>query len=79
MTLGKNNCREGLNVCMNYVFKMLHHVDVVAKRLHATAETAVHEGDDNTHLGPTGRGVKTSASCYIRTKKIKTSINHFHF
>ena len=59
MTLGEKKCREGLNVCMNYEFNLLHHVDVVAKRVcAAAAETAVHEGDDNTPLGPTRRVVK---------------------
>ena len=48
MTLGKKKCREGLNVCMNYEFNLLHHVGVVAK------------GDDNTPSGPTGRGVKSA-------------------
>ena len=44
---------------MNYEFNVLHHVGVVAKRVcAAAAETAVHEGDDNTPSGPTGRGVK---------------------
>ena len=62
LTLGKKKCREGLNVCMNYEFKLLNHVGVVAKRVcsAAAAETAAaaHEGDDNTPSGPTGRGVK---------------------
>ena len=52
MTLGKKICREGSNVCMYYEFNLLHHVCVVAKRLHAAA----HEGDNNTPSGPTGRG-----------------------
>ena len=56
LTLGKQKCREGLNVCMNYEFNMLHHVGVVAKRVCAAA--AAHEGEDNTPSGPTGRGVK---------------------
>ena len=61
MTLGENKCREGLNVCMNYEFNLLQHVGVVAKRVcaAAAAETAAHEGDDNTPSGPTGREVKT--------------------
>ena len=61
MTLssGKKKCRDGLNVCMNYEFNLLHHVGVVARRVRAaTAETAAQEGDDNTHSGPTGREVK---------------------
>ena len=61
LTLSKKKCREGLNVCMNYEFNLLHHVGVVAKRVcaaAAAAETAAHEGDDNTPSGPTGRGVK---------------------
>ena len=57
MTLGKIKCREGLNVCTNYEFNVLHHVGVVAKRVCA-AETA-HEGDDNT---PSGRVVKNQVS-----------------
>ena len=60
LTLGKKKCREGLNVCMNYEFNLLHHVGVVAKNVRAVAgETAAHEGDDKTPSGPTGRGVKT--------------------
>ena len=45
---------------MNYEFNLLHHVGVVAKIVcaAAAAETAVHEGDNNTPSGPTGRGVK---------------------
>ena len=43
MTLGKKKCREGLNVCMNYEFNLLHHVDVVAKRVRAAA-AAAHDG-----------------------------------
>ena len=35
LTLGKKKCREGLNVCMNYEFNLLHYVGVVAKRVHA--------------------------------------------
>ena len=63
MTLSKN-CRVGFNVCMNCDFYVLHHVGVVAKRLcAAAAETAAaQEGDDNTPLGPTGRGVKNDYS-----------------
>ena len=52
LTLGKKKCREGLNVCMNYEFNLLHHVGVVAKRV--CAETAAHEGDDNAPSGPMG-------------------------
>ena len=52
LTLVKKKCREGLNVCMNYEFNLLHHVGVVAKRVCAAA---AHEGDDNT---PSVRGVK---------------------
>ena len=45
---------------MNYEFNLLHHVGVVVKRVHASAaETAAHEGDDNTPSGPMGRGVKS--------------------
>ena len=33
LTLGKKKCREGLNVCMNYEFNLLHHVGVVAKKV----------------------------------------------
>ena len=59
LTLGKKKCREGLNVCMNYEFNLLNHVGVVAKKVCAAAaemaaETAAHEGDDNTPLGPMG-------------------------
>ena len=50
MTSGKKNCQEGWNSCMNYEFNLLHHVGVVAKRLHSVAaETvAAHKGDGNT-------------------------------
>ena len=63
LTLSKKKCREGLNVCMNYEFNLLHHAGVVAKRVRAAAaetaaKTAAHEGDDNTPSGPTGQGVK---------------------
>ena len=66
LTLGKKKCREGLNVCMNYEFNLLHHVGVVAKRVcaAAAAETAAREWDDNTPLGPTGRGVKMKPHYY---------------
>ena len=48
-------CREELNVFMNYEFNLLQHVSVVAERPRAAAaETASHEGDDNTPSGPTG-------------------------
>ena len=40
MTLGKKKCREGLNVCKNYAFNLLHHVGVVAKRVCAAAAAA---------------------------------------
>ena len=44
---------------MNFEFNLLHHVGVVAEIVcAAAAETAAHEGDDNTPPGPTGRGVK---------------------
>ena len=59
MTLGKNNLLEWLIVCKNYEFNLLHHIGVVAKRCHATAETAMaHEGDDDT---PSGRTVPLRA------------------
>ena len=48
---------------MNDELNLLHHVGVVVKKVRAAAaaETAaVHEGDDNTPSGPTGRGVKTA-------------------
>ena len=52
---------EGLNVCTNYEFNLLHHVAAVAKRVcAAAAETAAHEGDNNTPSGPTGRGLKST-------------------
>ena len=54
-------CQEGLNVCINYEPNLLHHVGVLAKRVCASA-AAAHEGDDNTHSGPTGRGVKITPS-----------------
>ena len=53
LTLGKKKCREGLNVCMNYEFNMLHHVGVVAKEC---AAATAHEGDDNTPSGPMAEG-----------------------
>ena len=56
LTLDKKKCREGLNVCMNYEFNLLHHGGVVARRVRAAvvaaAETAAHYGDDNTPSGP---------------------------
>ena len=33
LDLGQKNYREGLYVCMNYEFNLLHHVGVLAKRL----------------------------------------------
>ena len=50
LTSGKKKFREGLNVCMNYEFYLLHHVGVVAKKVCAAAAAAetAHEGDDNT-------------------------------
>ena len=63
MTLDKKKCLEGLNVSMNYEFNLLHHVGVVAKKVRAAvaaAETAAHEGDDNTPSVPRGLGVKIS-------------------
>ena len=47
---------------MNYEFNLLHHVGIVPKRLFAaaSAETAAHEGDDNTPSGTTGREIKTT-------------------
>ena len=59
LTLGKKKRREGLNVCMNDKFNLLHHVGVVVKKVLA-ATAAAHEGDYNTSSGPTGRGVKTA-------------------
>ena len=55
MTLGKKNYREGLNVCMNHEFNLLHHGGAVAKSLSVAtaAERAAHEGNDNTPSGPT--------------------------
>ena len=50
---------------MNYEFNLLNHVGVVAKIVcaaAAAAETAAHEGGDNTPSGPTGRGVKTDSA-----------------
>ena len=42
------------------MLNMLHHFGVVAKWLCAAAETAAHEGDDNTStpLGQTEGGIK---------------------
>ena len=38
----------------NYDFNLFHHIGVVAKKVCAAeAETAAHEGDDNTPSGPT--------------------------
>ena len=51
LTSGKKMCREGLNVCMNYEFNLLHLVGVVAKRVCAAAAETAHEGDDNTPRG----------------------------
>ena len=63
LTLGKKKRREGLNVCMNDEFNLLHHVGVVVEKVRAAAAAAAetaHEGDGNTPSGPTGRGVKTA-------------------
>ena len=38
--LGQKKCREGLNVCINYEFNLLHHVGVVAKTVRAVAAAA---------------------------------------
>ena len=53
---------------MNYEFNLLNHVGVAAKRVcaAAAAETAAHEGDDNTPLGPTGREVKSELGLEIQ-------------
>ena len=56
MTLGEKKCREGLNVGMNYAFNLLHHVDVVAKRVRRRRRRRRRR---NTPSGTTGRGVKT--------------------
>ena len=61
LTLGKNNRREGFNVCMNYEFNLLHHAGIGAKRMRVAAEetaAAAHEWDDNTPSSPTGGVVK---------------------
>ena len=55
---------------MNYEINLLHHVGVVGKRVCAVAaetaaETAAHEGDDNTPSGPMGRGVKIRTICFF--------------
>ena len=68
LTLGKKKCREGLNVCMNYEFNLLHHVGVVAKRVRAAA---AHEGDDNTPSCPTGRGVKNWYFIFVNHTQIQ--------
>ena len=71
LTLGKKKSREGMNVCMNYGFNLLHHVGVVAKRVCAAAaetagETAAHKGDDNTLFGPKGpRGKKPLVAMFF--------------
>ena len=57
MTLGKNICREGLNVCMNYEFNLWHHVGVVAKKVRGAVAETTHKGDDKTpYSGPRGEG-----------------------
>ena len=55
LTLVKKKCMVGLNVSINYEFNLLNHVGVVAKRVYA-AETAAHEGVDNTPLGQRAEG-----------------------
>ena len=56
---------------MNYESNLLHHTGVIAKRVcAAAAETAAHEGDDNTPSGPTGRGVKTHIKIYWMTQMV---------
>ena len=76
LTLGKKKCREGLNVCINYEFNLLHHVGVVAKRMRAVAaETAAHEGDDNTPFGPSGlRGKKQKMRFWWRISPCRARV-----
>ena len=52
LTLGKKNCREGLNVCMNFQFNLLQTMSETAV---VAAVAAAHEGDDNTPSGSTHR------------------------
>ena len=59
---------------MNYEINLLHYVGLVAKKVcAAAAETAAHEGDDNTPSGPMGRVVKTQLGrCpFFRHLKLK--------
>ena len=70
---------EGLNVCMNYEFNLLHLVGVVAKRVCAAAAAAAaetaHEGDNNTPSGPTGQGQKLLSGTETPTIYSKISIS----
>ena len=73
LTWGERNCREGLNVCINYEFNLLYHGDVVAKRLRAAA----HEGDDNTLSigpnGPSGKNQLINSMSSMALKSFETS------
>ena len=60
MTLGEKICWEGLDVCMNFQFNLLHHVGVVAKILRAAA---AHKGDDNIR----GKNNKPFSHIYYNT------------
>ena len=72
MTLGKKNCREGLNVCMNYAFNMLHHARVVYSQKTACC------GGGNTPSGLTGQGVNTYMS-FVGLRSVDLKKHHFLF
>ena len=68
LNMGKIKCREGLNVCMNYEFNLLHHVGVVAKGVRAAAaETAAHGGVKTTTVALSGVRVNLQKPEFIHS------------
>ena len=59
LTLGEKRRREGLNVCMNDEFNLLHHVGVVVKKVRAAAAAF--------NLWGRGAGVFVSDKSFIST------------
>ena len=56
LTLGRKKRREGLNVCMNDEFNLLHHVGVVVKKVRAAAAAAETAAETAAaHNGPRGK------------------------
>ena len=65
--LGQKKCGEGLNVCKNYAFTLLHHVGVVAKRVCAAAAAGRWRTKGTTIPLRRGRGKND----YSRTQQFK--------